>query len=391
MKRLEVGAYLILLGLLAESASAQPAAPTPPAPPPAASYASRINPRPLPPSNPFPAGGADNLSNGDFVISPDYIPSDEQRPHPGWATGELHEIVMLAKDSKLYPGRMHKPGYVPDPSKAPGGRGNAVPGDVQWEDAPYEPRHVWVYIPAGMRKGSPLPVIIVQDGNLLQEQMRRSLDGLITSKRLPPMVMVAVEPGWHPVGTTRFEDAQGSERGYEYDTLSGRYSDFIETEVLPRVSRQFGIRFTKDPDGRATLGLSSGAAAAFTMAWYHPERYHRVVLYSPTFVNQQSPVDPANPRGAWEYHDHLIADAPRKPLRIWMEVGERDNRYQDPDSTFHNWVTAANRTAAVFKAKGYDYRFVFARGAGHSDYGVIDQTLAAALEYVWQGYKPSGR
>jgi enterochelin esterase-like enzyme len=127
------------------------------------------------------------------------------------------------------------------------------------------------------------------------------------------------------------------------------------------------------------------------MAWYHPERYHRVVIFSPTFVNQQSPVDPANPRGAWEYHAHLIADAQPKPLRIWMEVGEHDNNYMGEEGTFHNWVLAATRTAAVLKQKGYHYRYVFAKDAGHTDNRVREQTMAAALEYVWSGYQPSAR
>jgi iron(III)-enterobactin esterase len=392
MKLPFAAASILILGALT-AALAQPAPQAPAAAagagaPPAAG---RGGPAPLAPPNPLPVGGTDNISDGDTVIGPDYVISDELRPHAAWATGELHEITMLAKDSKLYPGRKRKVGYQADATKAPGGRGNAVPGDVQWEDSAYEPRHVWVYIPAGVKKNTPLPVIIVQDGGGYQSQVRRALDALIGQKKLPPIAMVALDPGSTPVGAARAEDAQGSERGYEYDSLSGRYSDYIETEVLPRVSKQFGIRFTKDPDGRATLGGSSGAAAAFTMAWYHPERYHRVVLYSPTFVNQQSPVDPANPLGAWEYHEHLIADAPKKPLRIWFEVGERDNGYNAPDSAYHNWVTAANRTAAVLKQKGYNYRFVFAKDAGHTDNRVREQTMAAALEYVWQGYKPSGR
>ena len=33
-------------------------------------------------------------------------------------------------------------------------------------------------------------------------------------------------------------DAQGSERGLEYDTMSGRYAEFVETEVLPLVEKQ---------------------------------------------------------------------------------------------------------------------------------------------------------
>ncbi len=84
-------------------------------------------------------------------------------------------------------------------------------------------------------------------------------------------------------------DSKGSERGLEYDTLSGKYAEFIEAEVLPRVEKETGVTLTKDPEGRCTMGGSSGGLAAFTMAWYHPEWYHRVLIYSGTFVNTQSP------------------------------------------------------------------------------------------------------
>ena len=33
-------------------------------------------------------------------------------------------------------------------------------------------------------------------------------------------------------------DAQGSQRGLEYDTMSGLYAEFVETEVLPLVEKQ---------------------------------------------------------------------------------------------------------------------------------------------------------
>ncbi len=374
------------------AAIAQPAAPPPTAPQGAAPAAGRGGRGPVePPPNPFPVGGKDNTSDGDYEIGPDYSVADEMRANPAWATGELHQFVMYARDSKIYPGRKRKVGYVADPARSPGGRGNAVPGDVQWEDAPYEPRPVWVYVPAGTKPGTPMPVIIVQDGRGYQDQVRRAIDAGIAQKKIPPMVMVALQPGSVPLGSRTAEDAQGSQRGYEYDTVNGRYSDFIETEVLPLVSKKYNITFSKDPEARATLGGSSGAAAAFTMAWFHPERYRRVVIFSPTFVNQQSPVDPANPRGAWEYHATLIPNSPKKPLRVWMQVGEQDNRYQDEEGTWHNWVMAANRTAAAFKAKGYNYRYVFSKQAGHTDNRVREQTMAAALEYVWQDYKPSGR
>ena len=75
-------------------------------------------------------------------------------------------------------------------------------------------------------------------------------------------------------------DAQGSERGLEYDTL-----------------------------------------------WYH-----RVISYSGTFVNQQWPFNP---------HERLIPGSPAKPIRIRMQVGDRDlynpNIMRDD---VHDWVIA---------------------------------------------------
>ena len=43
-------------------------------------------------------------------------------------------------------------------------------------------------------------------------------------------------------------------------------SDWVEQELLPAVSQRYGVTFTSDPEGRATMGGSSGAACAWTMA-----------------------------------------------------------------------------------------------------------------------------
>jgi iron(III)-enterobactin esterase len=185
-------------------------------------------------------------------------------------------------------------------------------------------------------------------------------------------------------------DAQGSERGLEYDTMSGAYAEFVETEVLPLVESRAHVKLTKDPDGRATMGASSGGSCALIMAWYHPELYHRVLTYSGTFINQQWPYNPQTPHGAWEFHEHLIPNSPAKPIRLWMEVGDRDlfnpNVMRDG---MHDWVVANENMAKALAAKGYHYQFIFARNAGHVDRGVRGQTLPEALEYVWQGYPNS--
>jgi hypothetical protein len=124
------------------------------------------------------------------------------------------------------------------------------------------------------------------------------------------------------------------------------------------------------------------------MAWYHPELYHRVLSYSGTFVNQQWPYNPETPHGAWEFHEHFIPNSPRQPIRLWMEVGDRDllnpNIMRDG---MHDWVLANENMAKVLAAKRYHYQFVFARNAFHVDRAVRLQTLPEALEYIWQDYR----
>ncbi len=298
-------------------------------------------------------------ADGDFVIGPPYAPARELTVKDGVARGTIHEFTMDSKDSKIYPGIAR-----------------SQPGAV----VPYT-RQVAVYIPAGYVAGTPAPFIVVQDGMspTYRNNVPPALDTLIAEKRVPPMVAVMVHNGGG--------DAQGSERGLEYDTVSGKYTEFIETEVLPRITKDYGVAFTKDPEGRATMGGSSGAACAFTMAWFHPELYRRVLSYSGTYVNQQSPANPESPRGAWEYHATLIPNNPPQPIRVWMHVSERDNRYYDGEETWHNWVLANERMAAALKAKGYKYQYVYSQDSGHTDRNVIMNTLPEALEWLWKGYK----
>jgi enterochelin esterase-like enzyme len=232
-----------------------------------------------------------------------------------------------------------------------------------------------VYVPKQYVAGAEAPFIVGADGP--DQLLFTALDHLIAQKRVPVMIAISVGNG--------SGDAQGSQRGLEYDTMSGRYAEFIESEVLPLVEKQYAVRLTRDPDQRATMGCSSGGSAALIMAWYHPEWYHRVLTYSGTYVNQQWPHSAETPHGAWAFHETLIPNSAPKPIRLWMEVGDRDllnpNVMRDG---MHDWVVANENMAKALAAKGYQYQFVFARNAGHCDRAVKVQTLPAALEWLWR-------
>jgi iron(III)-enterobactin esterase len=306
--------------------------------------------------------------DGNFILGPTHNPAPEMTALEGVPQGEVFNFTMESTDSKFYPGIAREAGAPgrPDPADPTRMLVNSHP-------APYT-RKVAVYVPKQYVPGTAAPFIIGADGP--DKALFTALDNLIAQHRVPVMIGISIGNG--------SGDAQGSERGLEYDTMSGLYAEFVEKEVLPLVEKQYNVKLTKDPDGRATMGGSSGGSCALIMAWYHPELYHRVLTYSGTYVNQQWPANSQTPHGAWEFHESLIPNSPVKPIRLWMEVGDRDN-FNGRDN-YHDWVLANENMAKVLAAKGYHYQFVFARNAGHTDRAVKQQTLPEALEYVWQGY-----
>jgi len=320
------------------------------------------------PDGAVPPGDA----NGNFIVGPTHKPAAEMAMVADVPRGKVIEFTMQSKDSKIYPGIARQEGTfgTPDPD-------NPAKLDVTTSHAAPYTRRVAVYVPQQYMPGTAAPLIVGADGP--DAMLPVALDNLIHQKRVPAMVAVSIGNGGG--------DAQGSQRGLEYDTMSGRYAEFVETEVLPLVESKCGVKLTKDPDGRATMGCSSGAACALAMAWYRPDLYRRVLSYSGTYVNQQWPHNPETPGGAWEFHRSLIPQSPKKPLRIWLHVGDRDllnpNVMRDG---MHDWVEANQRMARALAQKGYEYQFVFVRNALHCDADVKRQTLPAALEWLWGGY-----
>jgi iron(III)-enterobactin esterase len=311
-------------------------------------------------------------ADGNFIIGATHNPAPETSVRDGVPQGTISEFTMNSAGSKIFPGVAREAGTFGTPDPA-----DPAKLIVTTSHPAAYTRKVTVYVPKQYVAGTAAPFIVGADGP--DAMLFTTLDNLIAAHRLPVMIAISISNGGG--------DAQGSERGLEYDTMSGRYAEFVEKEVLPLVEEKCHVKLTHDPDGRATMGYSSGGSAALIMAWYHPELYHRVLTYSGTYVNQQWPYNPDAPHGAWEFHEHLIPNNAAKPIRIWMEVGDRD--FLNPNvmrDNMHDWVVANENMARVLATKGYHYQFVFARNASHVDRAVRMQTLPEALEYVWQGY-----
>jgi enterochelin esterase-like enzyme len=311
--------------------------------------------------------------DGDFTIGPTYA-EDPNLTDRGKPKGQKFSFSMKLADSQIFKG-----------------------DDATLTKPAATSRSITVYVPNKYVDGTEAPILVIQDGPGAIDRISRALDNLTVDpdplKKLPPFVAIAVAHGG--------DDSIGSERGLEYDTMSDRYSRFIDTEVLPAViadpkvkAAYPGLKFTKNPDGRGAFGCSSGGAAALTMGWFAPHLWRRIVTYSGTFVDQQNHAQKAEvalfPFGAWEYHSEmaLIKNNPNKPLRVFLNANENDNGATAAESGHHNWLMANERTAAALKAKNYHYRYVFGKGAGHCDGKVQSQTIAEALSWVWRGYAP---
>lgn len=319
------------------------------------------------------AGGAvSSVGDGDFTVGPTYTKSGDLE-NKGAQAGKSFHFSLSSANSQIFKGN--------DSTLASANQHAFTRG-------------VDVYVPAKYKDGDAAPIMVIQDGPGQLNNIKVALDNLTQStdpsRRLPAFIAIAVANGGG--------DSIGSERGLEYDTVSDRYARFIQTEVLPAVLADPNLKtaypslaLTTDPDGRATIGCSSGAAAAFTMGWFHPEWFRRIVTYSGTFVAQQNPAAAEHeqfPDGAWDYHSDLklIQAAPAKPLRIFINANEKDNGYDAPESGRHNWLLANQRTATALKAQGYHYRFVEGLGASHCQGSVQDLTLPETLLWVWRGY-----
>ncbi|MEQ1749047.1 MAG: alpha/beta hydrolase-fold protein [Prosthecobacter sp.] len=331
----------------------------------------------------FTAHAADDVQNsgtegdGHFEVGPDYK-IDPDLTDRGNPKGKTFTFSMPLASSKIFQGT----DKTLEPDKKP----------VRVE------RKITVYVPAAYKNGTKAPVLVIHDGPGQLKLTSNALDNLTISKdpkrSLPAFVAVAVENGGN--------DGKNSERGLEYDTMSDRLARFIHDEVLPAVLSNEKIKaaypkfaLTDDPWGRSVIGCSSGGAAALTMGWFRPDWFRRIIAYSGTFVDQQdddAPEEAKYPLGAWEYHSgmKLIETSEVKPLRIFTHVSEKDNRANDAEETYHNWVMAGLRTDAALEKKGYHHRFVFSKNTGHCDKRVFEQTLADTLVWIWRGNGAGG-
>jgi enterochelin esterase family protein len=232
---------------------------------------------------------------------------------------------------------------------------------------PETTRDYWVYVPAQYDPKTPACVMVFQDGQNYAKpdgQFRVPIvfDNLIHKKEMPVTIGIFINPGMK-------REPRGSNRSFEYDTLSDQYARFLEKEILPEVGKEYNLR--PDAAGRAICGISSGGICAFTVAWERPDLFSKVLSHVGSFTNI---------RHGDTYPGIIRKTNPPKPIRVFLQDGSGDL-----DNQFGNWPLANQQMAAALKFKNYDYQFVFGDGGHNGKQG--GSILPDSLRWLWRDEK----
>ena len=298
--------------------------------------------------------------------------------HSGkWAGQEFPDALRWIWDSEAKSTRLPdpstKPAWQPPPEALvkPGVPQGKIIEMPEWESRvfPNTTRAWSIYVPAQYQADQPAALMVFQDGERMRSLKGRwriptVFDNLIAQGKMPVTIAVFIDPG-HDKDRPR-RGNKSSNRGYEYDSLGNRYSNFLMDEILPEVERRFTI--TADPDLRAIGGSSSGAICAFTVAWERPDQFRKVYSNVGSFTNL---------RGGDVYPAWIRKTAP-KPLRVYQADTSGDN-----DNAYGSWPLANQRLASALQYMGYDSRLDWAEGYGHNaDFG--SSQFPGAMEWLWR-------
>ncbi len=198
--------------------------------------------------------------------------------------------------------------------------------------------------------------------------LQSQVDGLIDSKAIQPMIIVAPSDG-----PTRDTDTEWIN---SRTNPSARWGTFVSSDLVRWVEDNFSVCSTRS--GTAIGGLSMGAFGAISNALRHLSEYGAVTLWSPYFVSNTPLVDGPVGSSSW------LADSPllnlptlvtalrAEPLRISIYVGTSDEFYAQTVQFVHE----LSRYKLKRRFSAYD--------AGHS-YRLWRSELATQLKWLSAG------
>lgn len=228
-------------------------------------------------------------------------------------------------------------------------------------------REIQVYVPAQYDPASPAALMVFQDGKGYTNRngawrVPTVFDNLIHQGAMPVTIGVFVTPGVVP---SEHDDAMDRfNRSLEYDAVSDRYARFLIDEVLPLVRQRYSI--TDDPNLRAIAGSSSGAIAAFGVAWHRPDQFRRVFSTIGTYVGL---------RGG-DVYPTLIRKTQPKPIKVFLQDGSNDLNIYGGD-----WWVANQAMLSALQWAGYEVEHRWGDGGHNAEHG--GAIFPEAMRWLW--------
>ena len=244
----------------------------------------------------------------------------------------------------------------------------------------------WVYVPAQYSASDPASLMVFNDGQAFKNptgniRAHNVLDNLIHRREIPVMIAVFINPGRRPdqpEPTPQNWGDRDTNRPAEYNSLDDKYARVIVDELLPALAKDYNI--STDPERRGIGGASSGAIAAFTVAWERPNAFRKVLSIVGSFVNL---------RGGHAYPD-IVLMSEKKPLRVFLQDGRNDNRAISQAGTYdqtRDWFYQNVRLTEALMKKGYEVNYTW--GMNRHGQAMGGAILPEMMRWLWRDHPVS--
>ena len=241
----------------------------------------------------------------------------------------------------------------------------------------------WIYVPAQYDPATPASLMIYNDGQAFMAtegdvRAQVVMDNLIYRREIPVMIGVFINPGRRPDQPEPTGSNWGdrdTNRPTEYNTLDDKYARVIVDELLPVLYKDYSI--SKDPERHGIGGSSSGAIAAFTVAWERPNQFRKVLSNVGSFTNI---------RGGNAYPD-IILKSEKKPLRVFLVDGRNDNRSLRVDGSYdqtRDWFYQNVRMQMALTEKGYDVNYSW--GIQRHGQKMLQTVFPEMMRWLWRDH-----
>jgi enterochelin esterase family protein len=240
----------------------------------------------------------------------------------------------------------------------------------------------FVYVPVQYDPSRPTSLMIFNDGQAFiagdgNVRAPNVLNNLIHRREIPVMIGVFINPGRRPDQPEPVPSNWGdrtTNRPTEYNELNDKYARVIIDELIPELKKKYNI--SSDPEQRGIGGASSGAIAAFTVAWERPDQFRKVISIVGSFTNL---------RGGHVYPEKVL-ESDRKPIRVFFQDGRNDNRGVGRDGGNYDqtrdWFYQNVRLVEAMTKKGYDINYTWGIGLhGQKQGGAI---LPDMMRWLWR-------